>query len=91
METAWSVNEPDAQLIKKALTQTLMAKQISVKVKTSHTRRRSLKAEPIKTDTLYNLLVLTVPFGGMVVSSWSLRRVKKNEKRLDILGINPHY
>jgi len=23
--------------------------------------------------------------------SWSLRRVRKNEKRLDILGINPHY
>jgi hypothetical protein len=46
---------------------------------------------PTPLCTLYNLLVLTVPFGGMVVSSWSLRRVKKNEKRLDILGINPHY
>ena len=91
MKTAWSVNEPDVPLIKRALMQTVMEKRICVKVKISRTRKRSLKVEPIKTDTQYSLLVLTVPFDGMVESSWFLRRVKKNEKRLDILGINPHY
>lgn len=91
MLIAWSASALDVLWIKQGLMRTVTEKQISVKVKTSRTLRRYRVVAPIKTDTAYSLLVLTAPLGETVVKSWYLKRVKKNEKRLDLFRSSPHY
>ena len=91
MLIAWSASALDVLWIRQGLMRTVMEKPINVKVKTSRTLRRYRVVAPTKTDTAYSLLVLTVPLGETVAKSWYLKRVKKNEKRLDILKSSPHH
>lgn len=91
MLIAWSGNALEGRWIKQALTQTVMEKPISVKVKTSRTLRRYRVVAPTKMATAYSLLVLTVLSNETVTKSWYLKPAKKNEKRLDILRSGPHH